>query len=96
MSGGSYNYLYCREPDELLDSLGDLEDMVDRLARLGYAQDAAEEAADMVLTVRSVMVRLGVMQRRLSPVFKAVEWWDSNDSGEDGVKVALEKYRGKS
>jgi Holliday junction resolvasome RuvABC DNA-binding subunit len=44
MSGGSYNYLcHSWDLDDLDKHESDLEDMADRLAALGYAQDAARE-----------------------------------------------------
>jgi hypothetical protein len=35
------------------------------------------------------------MDPTLADVWKAVEWWDSCDSGEDAVEEALKKYRGR-
>lgn len=95
MSGGSYNYLFrCTDLDELACRQFDLRDMADRLAGLGYAQDAAAETEELLLLLRQWQVRLEVRIRRLEGVWKAVEWWDSCDSGEDGLKQALAKYRG--
>lgn len=96
MGGGSYNYLYSKEPDELLrGGWEDLEHMARRLARLGYAADAAGETEELLLILRQVQVRLEARQRRLADIWRAVEWWDSGDSGEDGVKAALAQYREK-
>jgi hypothetical protein len=93
MSGGSYNYLCHAEPDELLNKAEDLQFMADRLAGLGYASDAASETQELLLTVRQYQNRLEAMKCRLEGVWRAVEWWDSCDSGEDGVKDALDDYR---
>lgn len=44
MSGGSYDYLYSRELDWWALDGDSLSRMIDRLAGLGYAEDAAREA----------------------------------------------------
>jgi hypothetical protein len=96
VSGGSYNYLYIREPEDLAVNTEDLERMIDRLAGLGYAEDAAKETQELLLIVRQFRVRVSTIADRLSPVWRAQEWWDSNDWGEDDLKEALKKYRGEN
>jgi hypothetical protein len=96
MSGGSYNYLgmICYDDlGELLAKDSDLRDMADRLAGLGYAEDAARETEELLTMLRQWRTRAEVRVRRLADVWKAVEWWDSADSSEDGVRKALAKYR---
>lgn len=95
MSGGSYDYLFMKDPDELLHShhQENIESMAARLAGLGYAQDAALETENVLLILRQFEVRMRARLDRLSGVWKAVEWWDSCDSGEDSVKEALARYR---
>jgi hypothetical protein len=96
VSGGSYDYLFAK-PVEIIMA-GDLDDslerMVDRLAGLGYAEDAAQETMVALLELRAARVRIATIQKRLAEVWKAVEWWDSGDSREDGVRGALAAYRG--
>ena len=93
MSGGSYNYLCNRMADEILQIEGDIENMTERLASLGYAKDAAKETALLLARMRTFEVYVETAMERLRDVWKAVEWWDSADWGEDEVKQALEKYR---
>jgi hypothetical protein len=95
MSGGSYDYLYIKDIDELLHShhQENIEGMAARLAGLGYAQDAAEETESVLLILRQFQVRMQARLNRLSGVWKAVEWWDSCDWNEDSVKEALAEYR---
>ncbi|MFJ9038004.1 hypothetical protein ACIRF8_15595 [Streptomyces sp. NPDC102406] len=94
MSGGSYNYL-CRafDLDDLLGARGSLREMADRLAGLGYAEDAAKETEELLVLLNQWAVRAEVRRNRLAPVWKAVEWWDSSDWGEDDVREALAEYR---
>lgn len=94
MSGGSYNYL-CHALDlgDLLNKQSDLSEMTDRLSGLGYAEDAAEETYLLLTLLRQFETRSEVHVQRLRDLWKAVEWWDSGDSGEDRVKEALKVYR---
>ncbi|MFJ2110634.1 hypothetical protein ACIOEX_01675 [Streptomyces sp. NPDC087850] len=69
--------------------------MADRLAELGYAQDAAAETEELLVMLQQWEIRAQVRAKRLAGVWKAVEWWDSCDSGENGVREALAAYRGE-
>lgn len=85
MSGGSYNYLYLKDLDNLLHT-PDLKDMENRLRELD-ASDAAE-ATGRVLEDGQLEV--------LRPLWKAVEMYDSNDWGLHQVKRAISDYRMKT
>lgn len=93
MSGGSYNYLAYTDASTLHEKETQLELMTERLAGLGYANDAAKEAIELLLTLRQSHNLLDVYMDRLNGIFHAVEWWDSHDFSEDAVKDALAKYR---
>ncbi len=96
MSGGSYDYLFSADYRGLdLDALpyGPMREMAERLAGLGYADDAAKETMDTLLYLRQVRVFLATRWERMRNVWQAVEWWDSGDSGEESVKAALAEYR---
>lgn len=96
MSGGSYNYLcWARDLEDLNGKRDTLREMADRLAGLGYAQDAAAETEELLVMLQQWEVRATVRAARLAEVWKAVEWWDSCDSGEDDVRGALAAYRGE-
>ena len=95
MSGGSYDYLcWASELDQLLEKQHHLSDMAERLAGLGYADDAATETTHLLLAMRQWRIRAAAHVDRLTDVWKAVEWWDSADWSEDRVHEALTKYRG--
>lgn len=96
MSGGSFNYLcHTWDLNDITSKLGDLEDMATALAGLDYAQDAARETEELLVLIRQWQVRTGVRLQRLTPVWKAMEWWRSCDSGEDAFREALAAYRGE-
>ena len=92
MSGGSYNYLYCKDSYDIHERRNELNEMRDRLTELGYL-DAAKETESVTLMLDSFEVRLQARLDRLNQVWKSVEWCDSGDSGEDYVKDEVEKYR---
>ncbi|MEI5032392.1 hypothetical protein RB201_04125 [Streptomyces sp. S1A(2023)] len=95
MSGGSYNYLcYVSDLEDINGKRHTLREMADRLAELGYAQDAAAETEELLVMLQQWEIRAQVRAKRLADVWKAIEWWDSCDSSEDAVKAALTKYRG--
>jgi hypothetical protein len=95
VSGGSYEYIAWKEVEALFERESVIQQMADRLAGLGYAEDAARETTELLLMIRQARVRIETRQRRLEDVWKAVEWWDSADSGEEDVKEALAVYRGE-
>lgn len=95
MSGGSFNYLYCKDSSQLLsgDVDEELQRMADELAKLGYAADAAKETEALLLTIRQCRNRIEASRSRLESVWHAMEYWQSNDWGESSLKEALEAYR---
>lgn len=98
VSGGSYNYLgsVCYDDlAQLISRKDDLREMADRLAGLGYAEDAARETEELLVMLRQWQIRAEVRVRRLAEVWHAVEWWDSGDSSEERVQKALAAYRGE-
>lgn len=80
MSGGSYDYL-CLRVHALEDQRGMLENMAIRLEGLPYAAEAAAQTRRVLKLVDAA----SVLADSLSDVWRAVEWWDSGDSGEDPV-----------
>lgn len=94
MSGGSWNYLYSQEVDELVryESIRLLEEMADYLNSSGY-EDVAKDVRRLVEYIKSARIRIETLHEMLSPVFKAVEWYDSSDCGKDSVSRAIEDYR---
>jgi hypothetical protein len=96
MSGGSYNYLcHAFDLDDLLEKRHSLREMADRLAGLGYADDAAKETEELLVLLNQWGVRAEVRRNRLADLWKAVEWWDSCDWSESRVHEALAAYRGE-
>ena len=72
-----------------------MQRMADRLAKLGYADDAAKETMETLLEIRQAKNRIQTRLDRLRDVWRSVEWWDSCDTSEEGLKDALSKYRGE-
>ena len=94
MSGGSFNYLcHAIDLEELLHRQGDLEQMADFLAELGYADDVATETRRMVTDLRRVSNRLEQEMEGLRGIWRSAEWWQSSDTSEDDFKETLAKWR---
>lgn len=77
MSGGSWNYMYRREN---LDA-GELEAMADRLTAMGVFS-AASRTRSLVLDYHDPLRKL----------WKAIEWRDSCDTGDDDLREAIDLY----
>lgn len=88
MSGGSYDYL-CLRVHALEDQRGMLENMAMRLEGLPYAAEAAVQTRRVL---RLVDTSTGLADS-LTDVWRAVEWWDSNDSSEAGAIEECRKYQ---
>lgn len=93
MSGGSWNYLFCKDIDELMNGSSTelLQDMVDRLNSAGF-KDVAKDTQRLVEYIKSASIRIETLFETLSPVFKAVEWFDSGDWGEETLNNEILKY----
>lgn len=94
MSGGSWNYLYTKEIDDLMQysNIETLEEMADYLNQNRY-EDVAKDTRRLVEYIKSAKIRVGTLFEILGPVFKAVEWYCSGDWGKDRVGRAIEEYR---
>lgn len=103
MSGGSYNYVSLKDAADLIENpnLDDTLDwMHDRLSHLGYADAAAADTLEFrqrlgavrefipTLTDNNLIPQFYALQK----VWRAVEWWDSNDGSEEQVREALANY----
>lgn len=88
MSGGSYDYL-CLRVHALEEQRGMLENMAIRLEGLSYAPVAAAQTRRVLRLVDAA----GALADSLADVWRAVEWWDSGDSGEDAVMRKCEAYQ---
>lgn len=94
MSGGSFNYLYCRDIDKLMNNTSDLEEMRDYLISYGY-EDIAKDTQRLIEYIKSAECVIGTLKDMLEPVFHAVEWYESGDYGKEKMIEVLEKYRRK-
>lgn len=93
MSGGSYSYLFVKSAEEILDCEETLQQMADRLAGLGYAPDAARETYEALLVIRQYRAHMSAIIRRMSEVWQAVEYRDSNDYSDEDIREAIDRYR---
>ena len=94
MSGGSHNYLYRAEADELLryERIADLEEMEQFLIVEGYT-DIAKDVRRLIEYCKTAEIRISVLFEQLEEVFHDIEWYDSSDIGRESLLKTLEKYR---
>ena len=92
MSGGCYDYLYCKEPEELFSKAGDIEDMASTLEKLNCL-DVARDIRRLAEYIKTAYNMVDVLSEQLKPIMKAVEWYEDNDIGEDTLKEEVERYR---
>jgi hypothetical protein len=94
MSGGSFDYLcYVDGASDLLDRRGDVESMRVALSNTGYSDKEAEETQELLDLLEEVENKLMNKVGSLKDVWKALEWWHSQDYTEEGFRAALEKHR---
>lgn len=92
MNGGSYDYLYCKDPEELLVKANDIDDMAATLIKMGHL-DVAKDMTRLAEYIRSAYIRIDTLSKQLKPIMKAVEWYESCDIGPEGLQKAVDKYR---
>ena len=94
MSGGSYGYLYCKEPYELFayHNVKALKEMESRFLDLGY-EDVAKDFRRLIEYIKSANNRVEVLGDQLNGMMHDIEWYDSADIGRDALAEGVERYR---
>lgn len=94
MSGGSLNYLYCKEPYELFESdrVADLETAAAVVYNAGY-KDIAKDIYRLAEYIKSANIRVEVLHEQLRDVLHAVEWYLSADYGDNTMRKHMDAYR---
>ena len=94
MSGGSYDYLYCKDCDELFaySNIRTLEEMESRFLDLGY-EDVAKDFRRLIEYIKSAKNRVEVLGGQLNEMMHDIEWYDGGDIGADTLAERVEKYR---
>ena len=87
MQGGWNDVLY-KEASSLISSEKELLDMIKRLEKLKYADDAAESTKNILLKIKQFKKEIEDISERLMPIWTAVEF-----KNEDNIKLALSKFR---
>ena len=91
MSGGSYDYLCFRDEGDIFSHIGNLRDMAARLDEV--CPEAAAETRALFDGPRSLMAELEARIKRLTDLWKAVEWRDSSDWTDAQLAQAVEQFR---
>jgi len=94
MSGGSYDYLYSKDIDNLIYMDDTIKQMTESLLEHD-AVDAAKETYELLQIIKQFRARTDVITQRLRNIWHAREWVDSNDCEEEHFAEELKKYRGE-
>jgi hypothetical protein len=94
MSGGSYNYLYSKDSEDIINQIPDMIRMRDRLIELDM-KTGAVMLQKLILSVEKYRIEADARMDEMYPLMRAVEWMDSGDSGLDSVQEAYEKFLSK-
>lgn len=89
MSGGSFGYIHSRDLGETPEMLIEMRDALPEGSRARAQTDAVIKAYEHL---RELAGPTFGPDGDLRSVWKAMEWWQSGDWGEDRFKAALEKY----
>ncbi|WP_040792260.1 hypothetical protein [Nocardia paucivorans] len=92
MTGGRYNYLYRRDPEELLGLDDELTAVRERLAELGAA-DVATEIDEIIAAIDSYRTQVERRMDKVASVLRAVESLDSDAGDDSDVEEAVARYR---
>lgn len=92
MSGGSFNYLFLKDPSELLDKEDDIDSMADILEEEGFYIEA-NYTRDILKEIQDFKESIEKKKDSVSEVWKAMEWKRSGDSGIKDVIKAANKFR---
>lgn len=92
MSGGSFDYLYGKDPTEdMTRNVGTMEDAAQALDGEFFTQVASDlraHALHLIETQKQLQAEWSI----LSPVLKALEWYISNDKGQEALEEAVAEY----
>ena len=93
MSGGSFNYLYCKDAENSFQYLDDMKRIADELTVYGYAHDAEKKTRELIAFIERTMAKIQDQMNNLHEVLEAVEFHCSGDWSEEAVQKAIERYR---
>ncbi|SLJ40699.1 Uncharacterised protein [Mycobacteroides abscessus subsp. abscessus] len=95
MSGGSFNYLYSKDLDEVMGCLSSLNDMADELDASFSGTRAARDTRVLISRINEAFTTWGSEQMKaLRDVWHDIEWWTSMDYSRDKAQAAVDNYRG--
>lgn len=92
MSGGSLNYLYSKEVDELFNNIESLERAESYLIEKDI-YDIAKDVRRLIEYIKTARNRIDVLHEELQDIFHAIEWNMSGDYSYSSVLEEIEKYR---
>lgn len=96
MSGGSFNYLYAVDTEDLFGRLDDLDRMADAIGAYPDGEHASAATRSLAADLRATLARIDAAAADLERVWHAVEWHHSCDYSAEQVDAALVTYNRKA
>jgi hypothetical protein len=92
MSGGSFDYLCYKDPEDLFYHLDTIKEMEDKLRELGCTKgaDATKAFHD---DIKDTYARFLKTREALSTIWHAVEWGEDNDYNPEQVQEILNRFQ---
>jgi hypothetical protein len=98
LSGGSFNYLYCKDGYDLLETSTE-EDLCSMANTIESYDVDGEEALkhirlmlNKMTEIRSMIDDLTDLSVKAEGVFKAVEWFESSDTSAESAIKAIREF----
>ena len=92
MSGGHYNYIQCKDTEDLFKEVSEIEDMSEDALAMGY-EDISKDLRRLAEYIKSAKVRVEVLSKQLKKVMKALDYYQSCDIGKESLDKTIEEYR---
>lgn len=91
MSGGAYDYLFCRDELYLVNDASNVESMIEDAVRAGVN----EEAIAALKTFLGNIKKLAEEKKKLEDLLHAAEWYASGDYGDETFRESADEYRAR-
>lgn len=92
MSGGSFDYLYSKDLGSLIEEPYLVESMYDRLQEIPQAKETLKKTEELLQKIQDIRNFYKENEGEFYRVWKAIEWYDSHDTGEEDMLKEIENY----
>jgi len=105
MSGGSYNYLYSKEVEDMIiveETYEWLLEMLKDIQKLDFVNEpkrdrVMKEMLNFITDLESIKDKINLLSKekdKFVGVWRAMEMWQSNDGGKKEVIKSINEFKG--